>query len=71
MQLLLSSTTEYCVSEIADLVGISQPLASQQLAYLQAHGLVEGHRMGQTTCYMVTDTPITKKIAQIIRILAV
>ena len=71
VELLLHRKNEdLCVNQIAEATGISQPLASQHLAFLQAHGVIEGHRMGQTICYHPSPSPITKKVTRIIRALS-
>ena len=70
MQILLETKTDLCVNEIAAAADISQSLASQQLAYLQAHGLIVGHRIGKTVCYLPSSIPVTKKIQQVITVLS-
>jgi DNA-binding transcriptional ArsR family regulator len=60
---------DMCVNQIADAVGISQSLASHQLAYLTARNIVTGYRMGQTTCYILADNVDVKKIKKIVTVL--
>lgn len=67
MSLLFAAKKDLCVNEIAEAIGISQSLASHQLAYLEAHGVVEGHRMGQMICYVPSATSLSKKVAGVIR----
>ena len=67
MSLLFEAKKDLCVSEIAEAIGISQSLASHQLAYLEARGVVEGHRMGQMICYIPSATPLSKKVARVIQ----
>jgi DNA-binding transcriptional ArsR family regulator len=67
MSLLLTSKNDLCVHEIAERIGISQSLTSHLLAYLEAHGVVEGMRMGQTKCYMPSHTPLLGKVKRIIK----
>jgi len=67
MSLLFEAKKDLCVSEIAEAIGISQSLASHQLAYLEARGVVEGHRMGQMICYITSATPLSKKVARVIQ----
>lgn len=69
LSLLKKSKKDLCVYQIAEGVGISQSLASHQLAYLDARKVIEGERMGQTTCYRLSKNPITKKIVSIIKLL--
>ena len=63
-----SEKKELCVNEIGGAIGASQSATSHQLALLEAYGVVEGVRMGQTTCYDLTNAPLTKTIEKIIRI---
>lgn len=63
-----SARREMCVGEIAEAVGLSQSAISHQLALLEAYGVVAGERMGQTTCYDFTSSPLTKDIERTIRI---
>ena len=69
ISLLSGTKKDFCVSEIAEEVGISQSLASHQLSYLEARGVVHSMRMGQSMCYMLTASPITKKIVRVIKLL--
>ena len=69
ISLLSSTKKDFCVSEIAGEVGISQSLASHQLSYLEARGVVHSMRMGQSMCYMLTVSPMTKKIIGVIKLL--
>ena len=67
MSLLFEAKKDLCVSEIAEAIGISQSLASHQLAYLETRGVVEGHRMGQMICYIPSAKPLSKKVARVIQ----
>ncbi|OGI59576.1 hypothetical protein A2814_01110 [Candidatus Nomurabacteria bacterium RIFCSPHIGHO2_01_FULL_38_19] len=69
ISLLSGTKKDFCVSEIAEEVGISQSLASHQLSYLEARGVVRSMRMGQSMCYMLTTSLITKKIVGVIKLL--
>jgi len=69
ISLLSGSKKDFCVSEIAKEVGISQSLASHQLSYLEARGVVHSMRMGQSMCYILTVSPVTKKIVGVIKLL--
>ena len=67
MSLLFDAKKDLCVNEIAEAIGISQSLTSHHLAYLEARGVVEAHRMGQMICYIPSATPLSKKVARIIQ----
>ena len=54
------------VSEIQDKVGISQPMVSQHLARLRAHGIVESSRDGQHVIYSLVE-PKVEHILRCIR----
>lgn len=69
VSLLSGAKKDFCVSEIAEEVGISQSLASHQLSYLEARGVVQSMRMGQSMCYMLSSLPITKKVVGVINLL--
>src|SRR3989344_5705861 len=69
VSLLSGTKKDFCVSEIAEEVGISQSLASHQLSYLEGRGVVHSMRMGQSMCYMLTASPMTKKIIGVIKLL--
>ena len=70
MKVLFNTKKDLCVNEIAHAVGISQSLTSQHLSHLQAHGLIVGHRIGQTICYMPSRESVTKQAKQIIQTLS-
>lgn len=68
--LLFKAKKHLCVNEIAEMAGLSQSATSQHLSFLAARGVVTGHRMGKTMCYVPTDSPITKALAKVITIFA-
>jgi len=70
LRIIYTSTKDICVNEISELAQISQSLASHQLAYLAASGVVEGHRMGQTICYVPAKNPLSEKLSQVLQILS-
>lgn len=70
LRIIYSSKKDLCVNEIAELAKISQSLASHQLAYLSAHGVVEGHRMGQTMCYVATKSELSSKLVKVLKVLS-
>lgn len=60
------SGEELCVGDIASAIGASQSATSHQLALLEAHGVVNKKRIGQTVCYDLAPAAITKDIEHII-----
>ena len=70
LRILYSAQKDLCVNEIAELTQISQSLASHQLAYLSACGVVEGHRMGQTMCYVPTKNKLSTELLKILEVLS-
>ena len=69
MKLLLSTKRDLCVNELSENVGITQSATSHQLAYLEAYGVVESIRIGKKKCYLPANTPLTRKVASIIKAL--
>ena len=64
---LLLQRHDLCVTDVANVLGISVPAASQQLRIMEMSGLVKKERMGQMTCYCVrVDDPLVKSIIKII-----
>lgn len=64
---LLLQRQDLCVTDVANVLGISVPAASQQLRIMEMSGLVKKERMGQMTCYCVrVDDPLVKSIIKII-----
>ena len=64
---LLFTNKDLCVSELAELTGISTAGASQQLQVLERAGLVRRERMGQKICYRVeSDNPTIEKLMKLI-----
>jgi ArsR family transcriptional regulator, zinc-responsive transcriptional repressor len=45
----------YCVHELVDAIGVSQPLVSQHLRVLRGAGLVQTRRRGREVVYELTD----------------
>ena len=57
-----------CVTDVARVLGISVPAASQQLKIMEMSGLIRKERMGQMICYSIKrDEP---KIRALMRMLA-
>jgi len=62
---LLLSKKEYCVSEIADKVGISTSAASQHFRIFELVGLVDKKRYGQMVCYgLKKDDPLVQELVK-------
>lgn len=66
---ILRAKSHLCVNQLSEQVGISQSLASHQLAYLSAHGVVEGYRVGQTMCYRSSESVFAKRVFAVINFL--
>ncbi|MFA6512328.1 MAG: metalloregulator ArsR/SmtB family transcription factor [Patescibacteria group bacterium] len=65
--LLLLENKGLCVTDIAKVLGISVPAASQQFKILEKASVVQRERMGQMTCYCVdTTNPTVKSIIKLI-----
>lgn len=70
LRIVFGAKKDLCVNEISELAHISQSLASHQLAYLSAYGVVEGHRMGQTMCYMPVKGELSSKLVKVLKVLS-
>jgi ArsR family transcriptional regulator, lead/cadmium/zinc/bismuth-responsive transcriptional repressor len=66
LELLMSTSDELCVKEIAETVGMSHSATSHQLNRLEDKGIVSSHRTGQTICYTVISSPLTATLRHII-----
>lgn len=65
--LLMQAKNNICVSEFAEVCGISVPAASQQLKSLENSGLIEKVRTGQMTCYKICySKPSVKALSKTI-----
>lgn len=59
---------DICVTDIANIFGITLSAASQQLRVLERLGLVQKMRMGQMVCYEINvENPIVKQLLKIIK----
>ncbi|MBI3624053.1 winged helix-turn-helix transcriptional regulator [Candidatus Saccharibacteria bacterium] len=64
---LLLSKKDYCVSEIAEKVGISLPAASQHFRIFELVGLVDKVRYGQLVCYVINkNDPLVQELVKCI-----
>lgn len=65
---LLVEYDDLCVTDLARVLDISVPAASQQLRILELSGLVTRERMGQSICYHVKEaSPATKSIIHLLQ----
>ena len=53
-----------CVFEVAESIGLTHSAASHQLNKMEALGVVECKRDGQTMCYQLSNTDIAKKLVK-------
>lgn len=58
-------------SELADTLGVSRQVMSNQLACLRGCGLVEGVREGRNTWYRLADADLAPALAELLRLVAV
>ena len=58
---VLATTSECSVQELQHILGLDQPIVSQQLARLRASGIVVATKTGTATRYAVTD-PLMKDL---------
>jgi len=66
---LLLEYHDMCVTDIANVFGITVSAASQQLRVLERLGLIVRVRMGQMICYEKNDkNPITKQLIKLMSI---
>ncbi len=66
---LLFLTKELCVTDIATILDISLPLASQHLRILEQAQLIEKERMGQMICYMLNQNhPFNMHMKKILKV---
>jgi len=53
---------ECCVSDVTNILGISQSTASQHLAVLKYNGIVSPQKHGTKTCYIVDNAEVKEII---------
>ncbi len=68
LYIIYNAEKDLCVNEISRLAQISQSLTSHQLAYLSANGVVEGHRMGQTMCYLPAKNELSNALSKLLKL---
>lgn len=65
---ILLSKKEYCVSEVAEKVGISVPAASQHFRIFELVGLVDKKRYAQMICYVLKeDSALVQDLVKLIQ----
>lgn len=57
---------EFCVCEIREALGVSQPTVSKHLGILETAGLVECRKVGYWAYYRLVDTPPTAYAASLL-----
>lgn len=67
---IADAKTDLCVNQLSEKVGISQSLASHQLAYLSSRSVIEGYRVGQTMCYKPSETEFAKRVFEVVGFLS-
>ena len=67
LALLRDAGGEMCVSDISFDTQLSQSLTSHQLSRLEDKGIISSKRIGQSVCYRLTDSPLTKRVLKIIK----
>lgn len=65
---ILMQHHDICVTDIANIFGITVSAASQQLRILERLGLILKVRMGQMVCYQINKgKPITKQLIKLLK----
>ena len=64
---LILKQEDACVTDVANVLGVSVPAVSQQFKVLERAGIVRKERFGQTVCYLVKrEDPIIEAIIRIV-----
>jgi len=64
---LLAKHEDLCVTDLANVLEVSVPSASQQLRIMELSGLVKKERRGQMSCYtLVKDRPLVRALRRIV-----
>lgn len=65
---VLMQCHDICVTDIANIFGVTLSAASQQLRVLERLGLVQKMRMGQMVCYEINhENAIAKQLVKLIK----
>ena len=65
---LLMEHHDLCVTDVAEVFGITISAISQQLKILERVGLVQKMRMGQMVCYEIKDDPAARYLVEFLRV---
>jgi len=64
---LLLSRSNLCVTDVANVLNISVPAASQQLKIIELSGLVNKQRNGQMICYAIKrENPVVRSLMKLV-----
>jgi len=66
--LSMLATSDLCVCEMADLLGMSQPAVSHHLRILRQCDVVRFRKWGQRTMYYLSDNEIGSTIRQLLQV---
>lgn len=66
--ILLCWRQDLCVTDLNEILGISQPLVSHHLRILRQAGVVNVERMGQMQCPHLANTQIKRMVMNLINI---
>ncbi|MEX0649510.1 MAG: metalloregulator ArsR/SmtB family transcription factor [Candidatus Andersenbacteria bacterium] len=65
---LLIEYNDLCVTDLANVLGVSVPAVSQQLRMMEMSGLIIKEREGQKICYQVSkQDPATRVIIRLVK----
>lgn len=64
---VLDQVEQMCVCDLATVLGLSVSAASQNLAKMRAHRLVQYRRDAQTLYYALTDHPLNHVLREAVR----
>jgi len=67
IDLLKNKRNGMCVHEIAEAIGMSHSATSHQLTNLENRGVLESFRRGQSMCYSLADTTLSRTLISIIK----
>ncbi len=67
---IISKEKEVCPSDLANILELSMPAVSHQLARLKHMDILSGKRMGQIICYGFSNTKQARSIKNLIKTIA-
>lgn len=65
---LLMEYNDLCVTDIAQVLGITVSAISQQLKILERVGIVQKVRMGQMVCYEIRNDQTVQRIVKLLKV---